>query len=227
MRRRRTRLDLRPIPGYRALPIAIDETVESDLPPHFSLGTSALGQVSTVTALVSAEVVYRLVQRVSFTRRVPLVTLSDPVTLALASDTLRRAFLARDNLEAFRPSAAVWYPGSEQSVVYAAGAARLAADTRSSSHVLVGTFGTELVFFLEHAARQRQRSFAHSTSLNGQAVAYVMADHFLIGEELFVGSAYLQRGSTVDEATLLTLDVLRWLVIIFGITLGVLLNVLD
>jgi hypothetical protein len=228
VRRRRTLLDLRPIRAYSNLPTAIDETVESNLPPHFSFGASKVGQETTVTALASADIIYFLVRRISFTRQVPLlVTMSDPVTLAIASDTLRKAFLARDNLNAFRPTAAVWYPDGERSLVFAAGVVRLTQDINASRHVLLGDFGAELAYFGENAARRQQRLIANSTQLEGQAIAYAYTDDVLIGEELFVGNAYLERGDTFSEASLVTLDVLRWGVIVFGILFGVLVNAVN
>ena len=227
VRRRRTPLDLRVIPGYAILPVTIDEAVESDHLPHFSPGTSAVGDGSTLAALASADLMYYLVRRLSFERRLPLVTLSDPITLAVASDTLRKAYLARDNLETFRPNAVVWYPQGEASLAFAAGAASHATDMDVSSHILTGRFGPEIALLGDSAMRRDQRLIANSTTLEGQAIAFVMADHSIIGEELFVGGAYLDRDNALATGSLITLDTLRWMVIIFGILLGILSNGLD
>src|SRR5262245_35043221 len=94
VRRRRTPMIIRPIPAYQILPVAIDESVESNRPAHISLGAAGIGGESTVTALASLDVIYILVRRLSFERRLPLVTLSDPISLAVAGDTLRRAYAA-------------------------------------------------------------------------------------------------------------------------------------
>lgn len=228
VRRRRTRLDLRPIKGYQALPLLIDESVESDLPPHFSLGTSGVGQTSTVTALASADVMYYLVRRYSFGRQVPLVTLSDPMTAAIAGDTLRQAYIARDNLDVYRQRLTVaWFPQGERSLAFAAGAAAFAKDREAANHILIGRFGVELAFFAESIQRKNQKLIANSTDLEGQAVAFVMADDVVIGEELFVGGLYLNRPDTIRESSLIAQDVLRWSVIIFGILLGILLNAVE
>ncbi len=74
---------------------------------------------------------------------------------------------------------------------------------------------------LEAALRHRQTSIAGSVDLSGQAVAYAMADRTLIGEELYVAGAYMGNSAT-QRASVVTLDLLRWLVI-----LGILLATLN
>lgn len=227
VRRRRTPLDLRPIGGYQVLPLAIDEAVESDRPLHFSLGASAIGGDSTPTLLAATEIIYHLVTRLSFGRRLPLVTLSDPMTLAVASDTLRKAYALRNNLEAYRSRAVAWYPQGERSLAFAAGIASHAADINVSSHILLGNFGAEMAYVGESNIRRDVHLIANSTTLEGQAVAYAMGEQMIIGEELFVGSAYLDRDNPLHMGSLIAQDTLRWLVIIFGILLGILLNTVD
>jgi hypothetical protein len=226
-RRHRTPLDLRPIEGYQILPVAVDEAVESARRLHLSLGASAVGQETTLAALAGAEVMYHLIRRMSFTRQLPLVTMSDPVTLAVTEDTLRKAYLSRDNLTAYHPTAAVWYPQGERSLAFAAGVSSLAADIDAPSHVMLGTFGSEIAYFGESSMRREQRLVANSIVLEGQAVAYGMADASIIGEELFVGGAYLNRDNTAQMGSLIALDTLRWGIIVFGILLGILVNAVD
>jgi hypothetical protein len=223
VRRRRSPLSLRPISGYAVLPLAIDESVESDRPIHFSMGASALAGESAGAALASADAIYHLVMRLSFERRLPLVTTSDPVTLALAIDTLRKAYIARDNLESFRPEAAAWYPAGERSMVFAAAAAARAKDLRVSSQILLGNFGSEIAFLAEANRGVDQRLVTNSTTLEGQAVAMVVSDTTIVGEELFAGSAYLNPKDTAAMTSLIALDVLRWLVI-GGIVLSIVIN---
>lgn len=214
IRRRRTPLDLRPIRSYAALPLLVDEAVESSLVPHFSLGTSAVGQNSTLTALASAGLMYHLLTRLSFERRLPLVTLADPLTLAVASDTLRKAYLSRSNLATYRPTAVIWYPEGEKSMSFAAGIANHAQDKRVANHILMGRFGSELALITESARQHGQKVFAHSTRVEGQAIAYAAADHYLLGEEIFVGNAYLEGNNALHVGSAVALDVLRWFVIV-------------
>ncbi len=226
VRLRRTPLDLRPLPGYAILPKLVDESVESDRPAHISLGSAALGLGGTSTALAAAEIGYYLVQRLSFEQRLPLITLSDPLTLALATDTLRRAYRVRDNLDAFHPRAVAWYPQSDRSLAFAAGVSSLATDQYTASHLLFGEYGAEIAYITEMASRHGQRVVANSTSLEGQAVAYAAADETLIGEELFVGGAYLDRDNVLHMSALIAQDTLRW-VVIGVIFLAIVVNVVT
>jgi hypothetical protein len=226
VRRRQTPLDLREIEGYRILPLVMDESVENDRPVHFSLGTAGVGTGSTITALESTNLLYYLVRRMAFVQRVPLVTLSDPITLTVAADALRKAYLSRDNLSTYRMNAVAWYPQGERSLAFAAGAASFAASMDVSSHILLGQFGTELTYLGEASLRRDQRLVANSTTLEGQAIALAMSETPIVGEELFVGSAYLDRSSALYMGQLIALDVLRWLMIL-GILLAIVLNAVN
>jgi hypothetical protein len=226
VRQRRTPLELRAIGAYQQIPVWIDEAVESAQAPHLSFGSAALGQTSTLTLLAKAQTAYYLFRRLSFQKRAPLITLSDPLSLAIASDTLRKAYLARQNLEAFRPNAVVWYPAGEKSLTFAAGAAAHSADLGSGHHLLLGQFGMEAILFAESSRRRRQKMLLGSTQLEGQAIAYISSPAPLIGEEMFVGGAYFNPKSSLAMGSLISLDVLRWAVIL-GILAVTLFNLIT
>ncbi|MBN2303230.1 MAG: hypothetical protein JXQ72_02055, partial [Anaerolineae bacterium] len=210
---RRFRVRFRPLAAYALLPELAADAVESSNRIHLSMGSSALGSASTITALVSAEVFYRLSERLAISRQSPVITLSDPMTLPLAQDTLRRAYEFRQNMAHYRTSAATWYPYGSRSLSFAAGIASLAADYDVDSSVVLGRFGTELAFVGEGAFRRDQSLIAHSDLVEGQAVAYALADRALVGEELYVGPAYMD-GNALERGSVIALDVLRWLVIV-------------
>src|SRR3954470_14281261 len=101
---------LRRIAAYNAMPLMVGEAVESDKTVHVSFGSSAVRDTTTVSAVATAEVLYHLAERAAVADRAPLVTLSDPVTLALGQDTLRRAYKARDAQKKYRSTMVRWYP---------------------------------------------------------------------------------------------------------------------
>lgn len=227
VRRRRTPLDLRRIPAYNRLIRVVNEAVESDQAVHYSFGASSVGTESTVAAFVSSGLMQHMVSRTAFHQKSPLISLSDPMTLALANDTLRRAYGSRGQLDSLQRTAVAWYPQGERSVVFAAAAAGYGASQDVAAHVMSGVLGAELAFFTEVGLRREQQVIAHSTALDGQAVAHVMADTHIIGEELFAVDAYLDPRNDLYVGSLIALDTLRWTVIIFGILLGVLLNAVN
>jgi len=213
---RRFTVHLRPIRAYETLPVLAADAVESAKRVHISLGDSALGSTSTITALVSAEIAYRMSERLAISRQLPLLTLTSPMTLPLAQDTLRRAYLYRRTMDYYRNSAAAWYPAG---LAFAAGAASLSADLDADSNILLGRFGSTLALLGESALRHSQTVIAHSDLLEGQAVAFAQAREVLLGEELYAGPAYL-GGTALERGSVLAQDVLRWLVILGIITVA-------
>ncbi len=218
---RRFGLRLRHISAYGALPLLTADAVESGHRLHFSLGQSALAGTSTLSALTGAEIFFRLAERIAISEQPPTFTLADPLALSLAQDTLRRAYEYRQRVERWRSRLAAWYP---QGIAFAVGAASLSADRREHGLILLGRYREELAFFGESALRHDQRLIAHSDWLEGQAIAFAQAEHVLIGEELYVGPAYLD-GNALERGGVFALEALRWLVIA-GIVIELLQTVL-
>ncbi len=221
---RRFTVHFRPIAAYEVLPLLAADVVESNRRLHFGLGFSALGQTSTITALVGAELIYRMTARFAIGGQTPILTLSSGMTLPLAQDTLRRAYVYRQNADKWHSALAVWFPAGRRSLAYGAGAASLAADAQVDANVMFGHYGSELALIGESAIRLDQRLVAHSDVLEGQAVAFAQADSVLIGEELYAGPAYMD-GSALQRGGLIALETLRWLVIL-AILVEVLLGLL-
>ena len=80
------------------------------------------------------------------------------------------------------------------------------------ANLLVGRFGPELALVSQAAARHGQGLLAASDQLDGQAVAWAMADEPLIGEELYFAGAWLHP-TPGNQAAVLMQDTLRWLLI--------------
>lgn len=213
IRRRPNLYALRPIPAYQTLPQMVGEAVEANRPMHFSLGSASLGGENTLLALASAELFYHGAERAAISAVPPLLTVSDPTAIPLGYDMLRQAYRSRDLLGRYRRSSLRWYPAGPRSLAFAAALTAMLGDDRVANNVLVGSFGPELALVADAAARRDQGVLAASDQLQGQAVAYVMADQPLIGEELFAGGAYLGQSST-QIAGLVATDVLRWLIIL-------------
>src|SRR5690606_52204 len=115
---RRVPVRLRPIRAYDAMPQIAANAVESGQRVHFSLGSSAVGEQSTVSALASSEIVYQIADHLVVSPYPPLITLSHPATLPLAQDTLRRAYETRLRTEAFHTTQAAWYPLGLRSLAF-------------------------------------------------------------------------------------------------------------
>ncbi len=212
IRRRKDAFPLRPLPAYAAIPLFVGEAIEAGRPMHVSFGGAGLGGSNTALTLANAELFYQVAQR--NLAGTTILTVSDPSALPLGYGTLRRA-LANRRVTASRTqlsNGVRWYPAGARTLVFAAALTGVLGDDRVSGNVLVGSFGPEIALVLETAARRRQSTIAGSIDLDGQAVAYAMADHALIGEEMFVAGAYL-GDSAIQRGSVVALDVLRWLLI--------------
>jgi hypothetical protein len=222
---RRLRLTYRPLKPFAALTTLAGEAIESDRTVHVSFGHAGVGGETTLTALAGADLLRFLSERSAIGDRPPTATMSDPLGLALAQDAVRSALAAGGALEKYRPAAAVWVPDGSAPVAFGAGAASLAADEGASANVMVGRFGPEMAFIAEMGARRDLVQIAGSDQPEGLAVAYVMSDMPLLGEEMFVGSAYLSR-DPVSRGSVLAQEALRALVVA-AIVIGVVIATLS
>ena len=212
---------LRRIAAYHAMPLLVGEAVETGKAVHVSFGGSGVRDTTTISALATAEILYYLAERAALSDRPTVVTLSDPVTLGLAQDTLRRAYKTRDALRKYRSRLARWYPQGPLSLAFAAGAGEAILDEAVSVNVLLGRFGPEMMLVAENAIRYDRAVIAQSDQIEGQAVAYAVSDVPLIGEELYAGSAYLGRTAS-QIGGVVAQDVLRYIVIATIIGLAIL-----
>ncbi|NWF71250.1 MAG: hypothetical protein HXY40_19385 [Chloroflexi bacterium] len=212
-RRRRQPFGLRSIPAFALLTPTIGAAIEANHPLHLSYGSSALGGENTVLALASSELFYQVARQAAIGDTTPILTTSAPSTLPLAQDTLRRAYQSRGLLNRYHYSSARWYPAGPRSLAFAAALTSMLRDDDVHASVLVGGFGSELALIAEAAARRDQTLIAASDQPEGQAIAYVLADEALIGEEMFAAGAYLDENPRASANAAVS-DVLRWLLVL-------------
>lgn len=213
VRRRKDLFLLRRIAAYDAMPRMVSRSIEANRPLHLSLGSAGIGGESTLLAITSAELVYQLAQRAAIGDTPPILTLSAPSALPLGQDTLRRAYDSRGLLERYRPRNVRWYPAGGRSLAFAAGISAMLGDEDISGSVLAGSYGPELALIIDASARRGLPMIAVSDQLEGQAVAFALADEALIGEEVFAAGTYL-GGGAVQVGETIAIDILRWLLIL-------------
>jgi len=210
-RRRRDFYPVRDIPAYTTAPFLVGQAIEAGRRVQLSSGAATLGGASTALALASAEMLYQMARRTAIGGEAPVTTVGETAMLPLMIGAARRAYLDSGRIDRFRPSAIRWAPSSSLALI-----ASLTADIgdeKVNGGIYLGDFNSALALPLEALARRRSISIAGSTQLEGQAVAYALADNVLLGEELFVAGAYM-GGSAIQRASLITIDVLRWLIIV-------------
>lgn len=214
---------LRDLSAYRALPEQVGQAVETGGRLHISLGPGGLIGREAGTTIAALSVLDAASAASVISDELPVATTGDATTLPAAADTLRRAYQQVDNLAGYETKAVRLV--ALDAVAMAAGATSIIADDGVQANVLVGSFGQEAALMTEAGYRQRIPQTLGSDRLEGQAVAMAMADHPLIGEEVYAARAYLNRTPSAVGG-LAAEDVLRW-VIVALIAAGVVLETLG
>ena len=216
--RRSRRLSQQQVPGFERLPGWVGQAIEAGRPLHLSFGSAGIDKDNAAVAAAEAELFYHIIKAAGSGDVAPVISTSSSATIPLCQDTIRRAWDGND-----RRARARWFPQGPRSMAFAAGLTATMQVDNPSAHILAGSFGPELALILDSAQRQGQGSFAVSDQLEGQAIAYAMADEVLIGEQLFSAAAYLSNESTA-RADASVQDVWRGLLIMLMAIL-VLINV--
>lgn len=212
------RIPMRRIAALEMLPYIIGEGIEANRPLHISFGSATIGDETTMLALASSEFVYYLAREVAVGDAAPLFTVSQGVMVPLAADTLRRAYRDEGRMSHFSESTVRWYPNGRRSLAFAAALMTMQADDKISGNVIIGRHGLEMALILDAAYRHGRKTLAMSEQLDGQAIAYAMADETLIGEELFAVAGYADEGLDLNKRNLV-MDWMRLLLVASMISL--------
>ncbi len=213
--RRGKRRPQRRLAGMGRIAEWTSRSIEANRPLHLALGRTAVGEDKTAIALAEAEFFHHIIEGAQASDVAPIISASAGSSLPLAQDTLRRVWSSGDHL-----SRAQWYPPD---LAYAAAVTAMMKEDNPAAHILAGSFGAELALMIDSADRRGQGSLAVSDRLDGQAVAYAMADEVLIGEELFAAAGCVSEDGRA-QVDALVLDVWRALVIM-GVGIALLLEV--
>ena len=220
---RRFPFSIRNIPAFGRIRRAVSLVVEDGTRLHVSLGHGNLQTQFGAAAFAGLNLLRRLGEITSLSDRPPIATSGNSILNSVAQDTLRSAHDAVAVEQAFDLNNGRLTGLTPFS--FAAGVMPIIRDEAISTNVLIGNFGVEVGLLTEAAERQNAVVIAASDNLPAQAVLYAASPDALIAEELFASGAYVQSGR-MHSASLLTQDVLRWLIII-AMLLGVILKIAN
>jgi hypothetical protein len=215
--------DLRPLSGYDTLSTQIGQAVESGGRVHISLGSNSITGEDTGVTLAGLAMLDVISEASSISDLSPVASTGDAASMFVISDTIRRAYGRRETLDKYETTS-TRLVGLDP-VALAGGATSIIADDDVRANVVMGSFGPEVALMTEAGRRQHIPQIVGSDRPETQAVAYAMAEHTLIGEEMFATRAYVLREAPA-LGSLLAQDVLRWLVI-GAIVVGVILKTLG
>jgi len=216
------RTELREIRGYRRLTREIGKSVESGTQMHISLGWGGITGSESASALAGLSILKQIIKESSICDYPPVSSSGDATVAILAEDTIRDTSQAI-NIKSGKRSTGELVGLTPFS--YAVGTLTTIRSPRVSANVLTGWYGNEVIWPTSAGERQGTPVISGTADLPAQAIMYASATDPLIGEELFVGGAYL-GGGKIHEASVNAQDIFRW-VVIGLIALGAALNLLG
>ena len=213
---------IRKIEAYESLPATVGAAVETGRRIHISLGSGAIGDMSTAATISGLGVLDQVASVAALSDKPPIVTTADGTAMLLAQDTLRGVYSRNNVSEHYDPLSA--QVAGLTPLGFGAALPGVLDDEMVAGTVLIGSVGPEAVLLAEAGRRANITTVAGSDVPAAQAVLFATADQPLIGEDLFAGNAYINR----RPAHLASLRAQDWMrVIISGlIVLGVLLKTL-
>jgi hypothetical protein len=207
--RRRPRF--RPIPAFRLLRGQMGRAVESGRELHVSIGTGGVSGDDTATTLAGLAIAEYLADEAAASGIAPTVTTSDPTSVLLAEDAVRRPYTRQGNLSDF-PRGAAHLPALN-ATQYAAATMDFLNHEPVLTNVMSGTFGAEAALIDQAADNNDLPQLFGGSDPRALAVMSTSTDHVLMGEEMYAAKAYL-RAPLSHLAGLRAADVVRIVIVV-------------
>lgn len=219
------RLQLRPLSGYEALRTLLSRAAETGRPVHISVGTGGINTPHTAETLAGLETLQFLATRAAVGSIPPIVTVNDPAVLPLAQDQVRRAFTREGYPEEYDPRRVrlIAPAVNNNNLPYAVGVMDVLAHENVFANVMVGSFGDEFLLMAEPPAQKATPQIGGATAPDVLPFVFTSVEHPLLGEEIYVGGAYLSH-KPAHVASLLAQDLVR-AVIVLLLILGAILRI--
>jgi hypothetical protein len=209
------RLNLRPLPGFDVLKTQIGRAIESGSQMHITLGQASLHGPASPASIAAINMLGHLAEEGCMNDAPPLVTVGEATVLLAAQGKLRHSFEAVNRPEGYKPWLVHFVAHQTEPYAYAAGVSGIIHQDKITGNVMMGQFGTELMLIAEAAQRRDMSQVIGTDDPTAMALATAVTPNSLIGEELFVAAAYLDK-TPEQIANLRIQDIVR-LFIMLGI----------
>ena len=202
------RRKLRELPAFQHMDDWSSQAIEADRPLHLAFGSASIGEDNTAISLANAELFHHILAQNAAGDSPPTLSTSSASTVPLAQAKTDAVWTGDNSADSVH-----WLPQGKRSLAYAAGIGAVIGENDPPAHALAGSFGAEVGLILDVAHRRNQATLAVSDQLDGQAVAFALADETLIGEELFAApAAVTDEGRAAADA--MVMDVWRALLMV-------------
>ena len=193
----------------KLLRLQIANSLEEASPIHLDIGSNNEGELAAGAVLAAAEATDTVSAQMAFADEAWLITTSSGMTAALEKDAVRSGMDAADYGNAYDPDCAVFSGTSP--LEHTAGNGTVQEITPSALHLSMGASGTAPAL-MDTLCKNGEVLCVSGDDLLSQAVGTVTADAVFVGEQVFEIPDSLDRKEK-NNAALLAMDVIRWLVI--------------
>jgi hypothetical protein len=205
-------IPIRPIPAIDAIDEAVSRSAEMGRPVHFTPGYTVGGVYNPAMGpglLAGLTVLRKVIDSCAKRGARPIVSLAQPEAIPVAEEALKASYAAQ-NMPV--PSDSIRFISTDQ-LSYAAGVLATLREERPGANILIGFFWKESLLFAEGGATIGALQIAGTSSIGSMPYFMTSCDYALMGEELFVAKAYIERDPP-DVGSIAANDFLR------GITVG-------
>ena len=189
-----------------AFPLHSGRAIESGRDLHVSIGTGGVSGDDTATTLAGLAIAEYLADEAAASGIAPTITASDPTSVILAEDAVRRPYTRQGNLSDF-PRNAARLPALNPTQ-YAAATMDLLNHEPVLTNIMSGVFGSDAALIDQAANNHDLPQLFGAADPRALAVMSTSTDNLLLGEEMYAAKAYL-RAQLPQLASLRAADIVR------------------
>ncbi len=208
----------RAIPAFNLLRGQMGRAIEAGRDLHVSIGTGGISGEDTATTLAGVAIVEYLAEEAGASGIAPVATMSDPTSLLLAEDALRRPYVRQGDLSNYpRLSARLTALSPTQ---YVGATMDLLNHEPVLANIMAGAFDANIGLIDQAARNNDLPQLSGAADTRALSVMAASTDNLLVGEELYAAKAYL-RVHLPHLAGLRAADIVRVVVIVLILVLFV------
>jgi hypothetical protein len=205
---------VRKIPALDAIDEAVGRATEMGRPVYFPIGTAPTGGTWTAGNLAALSMIHRTGVTAANMGTKQIVGTTRPDLIPMIDDVMKSAYLEGDEPDLYTFDDIRWFPSQ---MAFVAGTAGMYAREPAGAQIMIGSWMAETLAFCEIGSRGG--AFMIGGTDYRPYMPYMLAtcDYALIGEEIFVASAYV-TDEPAQKASIWAEDLVKWAIL--ALTIG-------
>jgi hypothetical protein len=200
---------IRKIPALEAIEEAVGRAAEMGRPVYFPIGAADVGGAYTGGHLTALSMIHYTGTIAAKMGTKQLVGTISSELIPMIDEVMRSAYAEGGSPELYSFEDIRWFPSQ---MAYIAGTAGIYAREPAGAQIMIGSWMAEALAFCEIASRSGAFMIGGTDYRPYMPYLIATCDYALIGEEIFVASAYV-TDDPQQKSTILTQDILKWIII--------------